>query len=306
MPPPALVMSADPKPTITLQIISAIVIAGCVFTFSVGLSAITVTWDPCSAFLAGVFFLPLSAALGIQQYRGTFWRNRKAALFAAICLFIVSGLLWLTFIVSLGEILLSGGRAGLLLESFWPMLVVGTLAAVAGWANLHWSRLLKVECIRPYSPWQFSLKDLLVGVAVISEMIASVTFLLREVRPQFAEHVAPKDAPFSLPVNARDVSYCQGVRGSIAYEFTIDEEGFKDCINSGVGSIESISAKVTLNPITTPVTIDRFNSLSRELKGPESITVSNGLFYSWSKEDRGVHAVFDRNTSRAYFEAHFN
>jgi hypothetical protein len=300
-------MSADPKPTIALQILSAIIIAGCVFAFSIGLSALTITWDPCTAFLSGVFFLPLSAALGIQQYRGTFWRNRKAALFAAICLFIVGGLLWLTFLVNLGEILLSGGRAGLLLDSFWPMLVVGTLAAVAGWANEHWSRLLKVESASSLiRPGQFTLRDLLVGVAVISEMIASVTFLLREVRPQFAEHVASKDAPFSLPVNARDVSYCQGVRGSIAYEFTIDEEGFKDWINSGVGSIESISAKVTLDPITAPVTIDRFNSLSRELKGPESITVSNGLFYSWSKEGRGVHAVFDRNTNRAYFEAHFN
>lgn len=300
-------MTPDPKPTIALQILSSLVIAGSVFTFSVGISALTITWDPCSALLAGAFFLPLSAALGLQQYRGTFWRNRKAALFAAICLFIVGGLLWLMFITNLGETLLSGERVGLLLDMFWPMLIVGTFAGIAGWANLKWSRRLKVEGVpTPVRRWQFTLRDLLVGVAVIAELTASVTILVGQISPQYAEHVAPEEVPFELPANARDVSYCRGVRGSIAYEFTIDEEGFKDWINSGVGSIESISANVTLNSITSPVTIARFNSLSSGLNGPQSITITNGLFYSWSKEDRGVHAAFDRNKSRAYFEAHSN
>src|SRR6187551_2510946 len=99
-------MSADPKPTLALQFLSAIVIAGCVFLFSAGLWAFTLTWDPCTALLFAVFYMPFSALTGIQQYRGTFWHNRKAAFFAAICLFFVGGLLWVMFVTTIAETLL--------------------------------------------------------------------------------------------------------------------------------------------------------------------------------------------------------
>jgi hypothetical protein len=50
----------------------------------------------------------------------------------------------------------------------------------------------------------------------------------------------------------------------------------------------------------------RYYVYSTELKGPDRITINSGLSYSWSKEDRGVHAAFDRTTGRAYYQAHFH
>lgn len=35
-----------------------------------------------------------------------------------------------------------------------------------------------------------------------------------------------------------------------------------------------------------------------------TITVTDGLVYSWYEEDRGVHAVWERPTKRVYFNAH--
>lgn len=298
-------MSADPKPTIALQILSAIAIAGCVFTFSIGISAFTVTWDPCSGLLSGIVFAPLPAALGIQQYRGTFWRNRKAAYFAAIGFFIVGGLLWLMFVTTIAETLLSDeGQMWLMLDFLWPLLVIGTLAGVVGWANLRWSRRLTVAgASHLQRRGQFTLWDLLAGVTILAVMTASVTFLVGQTNSQYAENVSREEAPIGLPRNARDVSFCQGMRGTIAYEFTIDEAGFKDWINT---EIAPRNPKVTLNSITNTFRITRYNSLSSELNGPDSITITNGLSFQWTEGDRGIHAAFDRTTNRAYYFAHFH
>lgn len=298
-------MSADPKPTIALQILSAIAIAGCVFTFSIGLAAFTVTWDPCSGLLSGIVFIPLSAALGIQQYRGTFWRNRKAAFFAAIGFFIVGGLMWLMFVTTLAETLISGeAPVWLMLDFFWPLLVVGSVAAVTGWANLHWSRCLQFGSSSSLlRRGQFTLRDLLAGITVIAGVTASVAFLVRQIKPQYAENVTREEAPIGLPATARDISFCQGMRGTIAYEFTIDEAEFKEWIHSRLGQRHP---KIPLHSIVSPFTITRFNSLSSELNGPASITITNGLSFQWTEVDRGIHAAFDRTTNRAYYYAHFH
>ncbi|MEM6471344.1 MAG: hypothetical protein AAF802_17415 [Planctomycetota bacterium] len=127
---------------------------------------------------------------------------------------------------------------------------------------------------------------------------------IRSTPPRYAENVSVADAPFGLPPSAIDVSFCQGSRGTIAYEFTVDETSFREWVAEGIGSIESNASNTILEQITTPVSITRYNAYSSELNGPDSITVNNGLHYSWSLEDRGVQAVFDPNTSRAYYFAH--
>tara|TARA_Y100001933_G_scaffold215598_1_gene222344 strand:- start:179 stop:736 length:558 start_codon:yes stop_codon:yes gene_type:complete len=124
--------------------------------------------------------------------------------------------------------------------------------------------------------------------------------------PRYAENVPVAEAPFGLPADATDVSFYQGFRGTIAYEFTIDETSFREWVADGIGSIESNASNTELEQITTPVSITRYNAYSPELNGPDSITVNNGLYYSWSFEDRGVYAVFDSTTDRAYYFAHFH
>jgi hypothetical protein len=137
-------------------------------------------------------------------------------------------------------------------------------------------------------------------------MSSVVGWAIRSTPPPYAEHVERADAPFSLPEGATDVSFCQGVRGMTAFEFTTDEEAFRKWVESGIGSSESQAANVPLSPITAPITITRYNALSKRLKGPRSVTVNSGLHYRWSYEDGGIYAVFDSSTNRAYFYAYYH
>ncbi|MEZ6089903.1 MAG: hypothetical protein R3C05_18120 [Pirellulaceae bacterium] len=148
--------------------------------------------------------------------------------------------------------------------------------------------------------------ELLVAVTAIACVPALAVYFVRSTPPRYAENVPRDKAPFGLPAEASDVSFCQGFRGTIAYEFAIKEDAFIEWVESGIGSVESDAAKVAIQPITAPYSIPRYSSLMATLTGPDSITIANGLYYAWSKEDRGVHAAFDRSTNRAYYFAHFH
>ncbi len=61
-----------------------------------------------------------------------------------------------------------------------------------------------------------------------------------------------------------------------------------------------------MQPITVPYSIRRYNSLTTDLTGTDSITIVNGLYCEWSKEDRSVYATFDWTTNLPYYYAHFH
>jgi len=295
-------MTETPKPAPLLVATSAVVIAFSLFLVSVAIAAFTVTWDPCSL-IGGAIILPLPAALAVQQYRGTFRRIPAAALTAAILLFIVGGFAGFAFAAAFGEIAMGGGELpwfGLL----FPMLATSVVGLFGGWLNLRWRRRLP-ENVTDIG-YRFSLRETLAAVAVICLLTGLTSSLIRSTPPRYAENVSVAEAPFGLPPNATDVSFCQGFRGTIAYEFTIDEASFRQWAADGIGSIESNASDTKIQPITDPESITRFNRLSPELVGPDSITVNSGLHYSWSFEDRGVYAVFDSTTNRAYYYAHFH
>ena len=107
-----------------------------------------------------------------------------------------------------------------------------------------------------------------------------------------------------MPDGATDVSYYRGFRGTRAFEFTIDEAGFRNWVSSGIGTIESNSAEVSLAEVTSAAKIVRYGDLSPEPDDPEEAVITEGLTYCWEKEDRGVYAMFDRTTARAYYFAH--
>lgn len=295
-------MTETPKPTTLLVALSVLVIAFSLFLVSAALAAFTVTWDPCSL-IGGAIILPLPAALAIQQYRATFRRAAPAALTAAVILFIIGGLAAFAFATTFGEIAMGGGELpwfSLLL----PMLAVAIVGLFGGWLNLRSRRNLPETAIG--AGWQFSRREILVALAAICVLTGLTASFIRSTPPRYAENVSVAEAPFGLPANATDISFCQGFRGSIAYEFTVDETSFRDWVADGIGSIESNASNTQLDPITTPVSITRYNAYSSELNGPDSITVNIGLHYSWSFEDRGVYAVFDSTTNRAYYFAHFH
>lgn len=291
------------KPSLSYVVVSCLTIAASLFLITLAISAFSRAWDPCSL-LGGVVLLPLPSALAYQQYRAAFRLNRGAAKSAATLQFIVGAFSAALFIICTTQFIKGGGYVPWL-EFLLPTFAVSVLSGVTGWLNVRWYRGLP-DSIEPLLGPRFSLRELLVAVAVLGAMIAITCSFIRSTPPKYAEHVDIADAPFGLPTTAIDISYCQGFRGTIAYEFTIDELKFREWVDSGIGSAESESANVAILQISTPINITRYNALSSDLTGPDSISVSAGLHYSWSYEDRGVYALFDSTTNRAYYFAHFH
>lgn len=293
-------MTESPKPTPLLIATSVLVIAFSLFLVSVALAAFTVTWDPCSL-IGGAIILPLPAALAVQQYRATYRGVAPAALTAAVLLFIVGGFAAFALATTFGEIAMGGGELPWF-RLLLPMLAVAIVGLFGGWLNLRWRRNLPPTLTD--AGCRFSLREILAAGAAISLLTGLTASFVRSTPPRYAENVSVADAPFGLPASATDVSFCQGFRGTIAYEFSVDETSFREWVADGIGSIESNASNTKLEPIITPVSITRYNAYSSELSGPESITVNKGLHFSWSFEDRGVYAVFDSSTNRAYYFAH--
>ncbi len=67
----------------------------------------------------------------------------------------------------------------------------------------------------------FSMRELLVAVAAIACVTALVTYFVRSTPPRYAENVARDKAPFGLPAEATEISFCQGFRGTIAYDLPL-------------------------------------------------------------------------------------
>lgn len=289
------------------MLLSVIVLAACVLLISAAIAMFTVTWDPCSI-IGGVILLPLPGVLAIQQYRGTFRYNAKAALISSVLLFIVAGFALFAFAMTLAEMIVENVRIPWV-SLILLMLGTGVVAGASAWINLSWSRRLRQSATadaHTADRVSFSMREFLVAVTAIACVTALVNYFVRSTPPRYAENVARDKAPFGLPAEAAEISFCQGSRGTIAYEFTIDEKGFVAWVESGIGSLESDAANVSLQPITAPYSIRRHYGLTTKLTGPDSITIANGLYYDWSKEDRGVYAAFDRTTNRAYYYAHFH
>jgi hypothetical protein len=297
-----------PEPPVALVVCSVLVVAGCLASASVALAMMwAVAWDPCS-FIGGGILLPIPSFLACRQYGAVAWSDSRAARTSAILLFLIGGLALLMFAVNLGEMINAKVRIPWF-SLMAPLLGVGVFAISAAWMNLRWSRRLKLVATTSGDAApiiRLSRRDALAGLSVVDLVAALVLYIVKSTPPQYAEHVAREQAPFGLPAGARDVSYCQGFRGTIAYEFTIDENRFVEWVESGVGSLESNAAGVPLKPIAEPFTITRYYALTKGREGPDSATIKDGLSYSWTKEDRGVYAAFDRATGRAYYFAHFH
>jgi hypothetical protein len=264
---------------------SALVISGNLLLLSAFIAGNVVEPNPF-ALMSGLFILPLCISMAAQQYRGTFRGVPSAATTASVLLYVFAGFLLFGVITSTGEAVLQGSSLHLMAPFLIPMLVAAALCVAFGRMNALWSRKLREGLASGViSPVQrgFSLRELLLAVGVVAALTGITSQFIESAPPWYAKNIDPSAAPFRLPSGATDVSYCKGYRGTITYEFTIDEQAFRDWVRSGIGSIESESAGVPLREITSPFTITRYHAYSSELNGPDDITVANGLFYSWSK-----------------------
>lgn len=297
-----------PKPPVALVISSVLVVAGCLVLVSFSLAMmLAVTWDLCSS-IGGGILLPIPSFLAYRQYRAMAWSDSRAGQESAILLFLIGGFAIAMFAVNLSEMTAAKARIPRL-SMLLPILGVGVYAILAAWVDLRWSRRLKRAAstsVATAPVAHFTRRDALAGLSAVVSVSVSVFYIVKSTPPQYAEHGSRDDAPLGLPAGARDVSYCQGPRLAIAAEFTVEENQFTEWIDSGIGSEEANAAAVSPKPISEAFTITRFYALTKNLEGPDSITIRNGLFYDWRREDRGVCAAFDRSTGRAYYYTHFH
>jgi hypothetical protein len=302
------VSDAQPKPSKTLIVLSAIVIAGSLLAVSATIATQVIEPNPLLWF-GILLFLPLVLALAIQQYRGTFRRTTSAAKVAGVILYVLGGLATFALLSTVGEAIGDGTSLWLMYDLLTCMSMFAAVCLVAGRMNWVWSRTLRAavaDADFAARRWRFSLREMLLWFSLVAMTIGVACLLVRSTPPRFAEHVPASAAPLDLPPGATDVSYSQGVRGAITIEFSVDEDAFREWVANGIGSIEAISAHLPLREITTHESVRRYTIDSDDPDDDGRVTVSNGLYYYWSEEDREVHAVFDRTTGRAYYSAHYN
>ena len=298
-----------PQRSWQLTISSVLVIAGATLMAGSLLTSLYST-DELNI-LAGLFFLPFPLAFIILQYRGIFQRHPGCAEFAGAMLLAASGILAFiacpVILKSLKNWHLPALASAL---SFGiPLIMLGLVLLFISRLNFRWEKYLKCHyadtSTRP-PKFRFSIRELLGAMALVSVIAGLGVTLPRDDSPRYAEHVSADKVRLNLPDNATDISYAKGFRGTIAYEFTTDEKSFIEWFESGIGSFEAEAAGVPLKQITQPTGIRRYYEFSDSLTGPDYFQISNGLEYYWSEEDRHVHAIFDRDTNRAYYSAAYH
>jgi hypothetical protein len=295
-PPPSA-----PQPSKTFLAVSILVLAACLFLVSVGIACLTFLYDPC-IFTAGVMIIPVPALLAFQQYFGTFRRRCGAASRAGSLALLVSAFPFLFALV-----LIYGGIALREMPPLGRTLGASAFAAfffAAGIMNLRWSSQLQNAPQQPANErFRLSMREIFVAIGVVGAMLCTIIYV-RGPTKGYDEDVTAEEARLHLPEGARRVSYARGSRGLIAYEFDTDEASFKKWVEGGIGSPESRQANVPLLPIVGVFTMQRYCFLLDRPNEPDEIEIRDGLHYTWSEEDRGVHAAFDRETNRGYFFSH--
>lgn len=154
---------------------------------------------------------------------------------------------------------------------------------------------------------RFSLRRLLLFTA----LIACATWFVRSAylgltQIDTAESVASVDW---LPVSATNVSYYRSYMNT-AYEFDIDEAGFRDWSRWDVAEITAPVGLSRYLAFSTPPPPEPLNATEEEQTAflnayyKRSVKISNGLYYGHSQSNGGgVWVGYDRRTGRAYYQS---
>jgi hypothetical protein len=262
-----------------------------------GVSGLAATFSPRLASLPGLifclFFVPVVPVLFLPvkwQYRGTFQGDPASARKASFAWGLIAGLSLL-------------GIPGHLL-----------LLPAGGLGLANWCRYRQLQQLHAKHPELQGIRRNPKGESRVWFGILCVAvcffFLLLPSSPETVEHVDAEQVGFDLPEGATDVSYTDRFYLR-AFEFTTDEQRFRDWITSDRYAPEAGAQGGFLAEIDEPHRIERYRFFAkRKVDAPrhendqDYATVTDGLCYGWGIEDRGVHAAFDRKTGRGYMYIH--
>jgi hypothetical protein len=300
-----------PRPRWPLIVTSTVFIGGCLFFGGVTLSGFG-HWDPC-AWVVAVIFTGPSFGIAYWQYAAAFRAHESSASILRYLLPMMGAGGLLVAVLAVLEPLSEGVTptndyiAGLVL----PLVLVGIWFGWVGFLNFRWHRQLTaapvlatlvedhVTAPTPGGRFRISLGQSLALIAALSAVLAGATFGYRDIPPQIAMHVSPHEARLrSLPTGATDVCIWRGYRGTITYNFAIDETGFWEWTKSIGGSLESQASGVKIMPVTASIEI--YDPFARN----GAHTITRGWFYDFHVEDRGLQYAYDAVQCRAYFSFH--
>jgi len=294
--PPAT--DPPPQPSLPLVIASWLVVGGCIFWGSLSVAmGIKQSWDPCAIF-GGVIFSAGSLVLGGAQYLGTFRRDVRAAGCCCAILFAVGGLLLTGITVGIAEQLMKEG-GNLPLEVAATFASVGALFVAAGWLNYRWQRQLSLPSRNSRWSWRLSLREILGFMSAAGVCLGISMYFINTSPERFAEHLETTNPPFGIPAGAKDICYCQGWRGTIAYEFTIDEARFRNWAEA-----QFADRKDSHHEENGTMRVTTYRTLLPDFHDVEQLEIPHAVIYSWAEADAGTYAVFDRDTNRVYYFSH--
>ena len=274
-----------------------------------------VSWNVCSM-LGGMVVLPFPLAVGGLQYAAGFRQNARAAKVVGIIHLVACAVFGFGWIANTSECIFEKGS--LTWDQCSPLLIllcIATYCGICAWINLRVGKYLRAATAEGGLPvatgamgrYQFTLRELLGGIVIVSIMASVASYTIRLEGKQYAEHVTREEAPvnvFQLPEDVTDVCYCRRCRGSLAYEFTIDEAGFHNWAKNRLEYSPSNSA-ASIDKIQkgNPFTIERYTSLMPEPSSieNETATITQGYFYELWWQDEGLKLAYDSVNQRAYF-----
>jgi hypothetical protein len=290
--------TSQPQPGWFLVACGIVAIAASLCLIAISVTACTRTWDPLSV-IGGVILLPFPVTFCVQQYLALVAREAKAAWIAALMLSVMGAFTMLFAVTTMIEFVRHSYETPMTMM----LIVVGIASGCLGvaWANYRWSRALgRSNATAARRPG----RELLAAILGLAAAATLSVLLVLATPPRYAEHVEYTVPPFGIPVGATDISFCQGSRGTIAYEFAIDEAGFRRWVTERVGTFESNADRADLRPIREPFILTRYSGLTSELTGPDRVKIDRGFRFQWQRDDRGIYAAFDASANRAYYYFH--
>lgn len=281
----------------SLAVIGSALALPCMFI----VACATEPFNPIHVAVAAVA-APLSLLVALQQYRGTFRRVSSAAMLVGNLLFGLAAFTAFGLVANLGESVVAGDSLDTMLSLGTIMLLVILVSGGIGALNTAWARKLTRDSWSDAEGGErrgVSLRELLLGMGTAAVMVGMTAHAVRTAPPVAGEHFAAADAPVNVPADATDVCFARGMQGNAAFEFAIDEEGFR----RWAASIAQQGEAAPLERLAISVAVDRYVSYAPQFSGTPNVTVNDGLYFDVTMRGRGGYVVYDRATQRAYYES---